>query len=82
MLHGTATDLCEARGQKRKLGFGESDSVQVKLLVDQLLAVNQTAEGKATVSAPRCGLGEKAADSVRGTSASCRPLTRDPLSAL
>ena len=74
MLHGTSAALCEARGQKRKLGFGESNSVQVKLLVDQLLAVNQTAEGKATLSAPWDGLGEKAADSDRGTSASCCPL--------
>ena len=77
MLHGTSTDLCGARGQKRKLGFRESDSVQVKLL-----AVNQTAEGKATLSAPCCGLGGKAADSEREASASCCPLTRDPVRTL
>lgn len=82
MLHGTSTDLCGARGQKRKLGFRESNSVQVKLLVDQLLAVNQTAEGKATLSAPCCGLGGKATDSDRGASASCCPLTRDPVRTL
>ena len=60
VFHGTTADVCEARGQKRKLGLEESDSTQVKLLVDQLRAVNQAPEGKSTLSSPPCGLGEKA----------------------